>query len=335
MESIGEHLKRAREAKGLDLASVAALTKITTRYLEAIEADDRKSLPSGFFYKSFIHQYASVIGMDTRQVDAEVERVLAADAPLLLPGQEMATGQTVPQVKAMPSFNRPRAFASIAALMLVVLGCSGIYAWWRKTQTAAAKNIAQVTAPAVVEKTPVTQQPQKQKAVEQPAGSKPVETDAGASQPAEQKAEEQKPAEQKSADLTPATEPEQKVAEATAQPASLESALQTAKNVSASDKPTDTSGHRVVLDLLAREDTWLSVTSDGKRVFTGVLASNHSKTVAGKESAKMIVGNAAGLEVRLNGKSIGPLGEHGQVMVLVFTPDNFQVVSAATPKVGD
>jgi hypothetical protein len=32
---------------------------IFTKYLQAIEADDRKSLPGGFFYKSFVHQYAT------------------------------------------------------------------------------------------------------------------------------------------------------------------------------------------------------------------------------------------------------------------------------------
>ena len=122
MESIGQILRRAREAKGFDLTSVAALTKISRRYLEAIETDDRKSLPSGFFYKSFVHQYASVLGMDARPLDAEVERILAADAPLLLPGQEIAAGQAIPQVKITPGFNKPRVLASTAALMLVVLG---------------------------------------------------------------------------------------------------------------------------------------------------------------------------------------------------------------------
>jgi len=326
MNSVGDTLKRARIAKGLDLASVAALTKISVRYLEAIESNDRKSLPSGFFYKSFIHQYATVLDLDTREVDTEVERVLAPEAPPLLPGQEIATGQVVPQVKVMPSFNRPRAFASMAALMLVVLGCSGIYAWWRKTQSPEAKTIAQVTAPTVVEKPAVTQLPPAPKPAEPTAEQKAAEP---ASTPlaAEQRAEEPNPPEQ-----TPAEQPHAELASA---PTTLDSALQQAKDVQPADKPADASATKVVLDLLAHENTWLSVSSDGKHVFTGVLTPNQSKTVEGREYAKMTVGNAAGLEVRLNGKSIGPLGEHGQVMVIMFTPENFQVVSTAMPKAGD
>ena len=49
----------------------------------------------------------------------------------------------------------------------------------------------------------------------------------------------------------------------------------------------------------------------------------------GKEYAKMRVGNAAGIEVRLNGKLLGPLGHRGQVLVVVFTGDNFQIMSPA------
>ena len=58
MLSVGETLKRARLEQRLDLCTVAAQTKISVKYLEAIESDDRKKLPSGFFYRSFVEQYA-------------------------------------------------------------------------------------------------------------------------------------------------------------------------------------------------------------------------------------------------------------------------------------
>jgi hypothetical protein len=75
------------------------------------------------------------------------------------------------------------------------------------------------------------------------------------------------------------------------------------------------------------------VSSDGKPVFSGILQANQSKSVGGKQFAKMRVGNAAGLEVRLNGKLLGPLGARGQVLIVLFTPDNFQIVSP--PKESD
>ena len=93
------------------------------------------------------------------------------------------------------------------------------------------------------------------------------------------------------------------------------------------------SDYKVMLDLVAHEATWLSVSSDGKPVFSGILQANQSKSVGGKQFAKMRVGNAAGIEVRLNGKLLGPLGARGQVLVVLFTPDNFQIVSP--PKESD
>src|SRR5712692_10010357 len=116
MESVGEVLRRARLEQGLDLANVAAHTKISASYLKAIEADDRKSLPSGFFYKSFVHQYADALSLDTQEIDAEVDRVLSADAPLPLPGQESTLSKDLPAVRLTKRFGQPGAYASAVAL---------------------------------------------------------------------------------------------------------------------------------------------------------------------------------------------------------------------------
>jgi cytoskeleton protein RodZ len=89
--------------------------------------------------------------------------------------------------------------------------------------------------------------------------------------------------------------------------------------------------NQVVLNLSATEKTWLSITSDGKRLFSGFLEPSQTKTLTGLEAARMTVGNAGGIEVRLNGKPIGPIGKSGQVRVVVFTPDNFEVLPLDPP----
>jgi hypothetical protein len=45
----------------------------------------------------------------------------------------------------------------------------------------------------------------------------------------------------------------------------------------------------------------------------------------------MTVGNAGGINVLLNGKPIGPIGKSGQVRVVLFTPDNFEVLPLELP----
>jgi len=41
----------------------------------------------------------------------------------------------------------------------------------------------------------------------------------------------------------------------------------------------------------------------------------------------MKIGNAGGLEIQWNGKSIGPVGPRGQVRTVRFTRQDFQVLS--------
>jgi len=82
----------------------------------------------------------------------------------------------------------------------------------------------------------------------------------------------------------------------------------------------------VVLKLSATERTWLSISSGGKEIFAGILQPSESKTLTGLERATMKVGNAGGIEVRWNGKIIGPLGTRGQVLTIRITPEDFEIV---------
>lgn len=65
--SLGQQLRRAREALGVSLRDVSEQTRITMRHLEAIEADDYKQLPGGIFNKSFIKSYARAVRFDEQR----------------------------------------------------------------------------------------------------------------------------------------------------------------------------------------------------------------------------------------------------------------------------
>jgi cytoskeletal protein RodZ len=260
MFTVCEVLQRARLDQGIDLATVAARTKIKAKYLQAIEAGDRKSLPGGFFYKSFVHQYATFLGVDTRAIDAEIDRVLSADAPLPLP-----TAAKQRPVKLSSRSRTARTYFSYAALVLILVVCARIDGWWHESRTVATE---------------------------------------------------------KSESRAPGRASLVSVSQVTAGPPAAAPVAAVARQ----DELAAPAGSRVELALTATEETWLSVYSDGTPVFSGLLEANQTKTIEGKD-AKMRVGNAAGLEVRLNGKPLGSLGAHGQVRDLVFTSDKFQFVS--------
>ena len=65
--TIGEQLRLAREERGIPLREISDQTRISVRYLEAIEANDYKRLPGGIFNRSFDRAYARYIGYDEKQ----------------------------------------------------------------------------------------------------------------------------------------------------------------------------------------------------------------------------------------------------------------------------
>jgi cytoskeletal protein RodZ len=61
---LGRRLRQARERRGLSLSQVAASTKISLAILEALEKDDLRKLPAGFFGRAFVRSFAEAVGLD-------------------------------------------------------------------------------------------------------------------------------------------------------------------------------------------------------------------------------------------------------------------------------
>ena len=57
-------LSKLRQRSGVTLEHIADKTKISIRFLRAIEAEDFEKLPGGLFNTSYIRQYAAEIGFD-------------------------------------------------------------------------------------------------------------------------------------------------------------------------------------------------------------------------------------------------------------------------------
>jgi len=62
METVGDYLKKEREAKNISLRKVSRLTKISEHYLEYLEKDDYEKLPQGPYITGYISSYARLIG---------------------------------------------------------------------------------------------------------------------------------------------------------------------------------------------------------------------------------------------------------------------------------
>ena len=68
MASLGQELKRERELRGISLQEISDLTKISLRYLRALEEDHLDFLPGQFFTRSIIRAYAKYCGLEEEDI---------------------------------------------------------------------------------------------------------------------------------------------------------------------------------------------------------------------------------------------------------------------------
>ncbi len=64
----GTWLRRQRELRQVSLREIADVTKISIRYLEALEEDRFDVLPAPVFAKGFLREYARYVGLDPDEV---------------------------------------------------------------------------------------------------------------------------------------------------------------------------------------------------------------------------------------------------------------------------
>ena len=62
--TIGESLRRAREARGLSLGKLAQDTRIAVRFLEALERNEAEPFPAEVYLQGSLRSYANALGLD-------------------------------------------------------------------------------------------------------------------------------------------------------------------------------------------------------------------------------------------------------------------------------
>jgi cytoskeletal protein RodZ len=79
----------------------------------------------------------------------------------------------------------------------------------------------------------------------------------------------------------------------------------------------------------ANEDSWLTVTSDGKSVYADTLAAPTTKSFGAQKELVIHAGNAGGLELSFNDHKLAAIGSEGEVKTVTFTATGLQ---ASSPK---
>ncbi|GAB4333338.1 MAG: hypothetical protein Kow0010_19700 [Dehalococcoidia bacterium] len=108
MSGIGRRLIEAREARGLTLEDVERDTRISRRYLQALEQEQFDVIPAPVYARGFLRSYSQYVGLDPQEMLAMFPREDGFPAPA--PDRDQrATRQTPlsPQSPARPAWRRP------------------------------------------------------------------------------------------------------------------------------------------------------------------------------------------------------------------------------------
>ena len=81
--SVGGYLRAAREAKGLSVAEVAKMLKLSARQIESLEADDWQRLPCTTIIRGFVRNYARLLDINVEPLMGELDRARLPGAPEL------------------------------------------------------------------------------------------------------------------------------------------------------------------------------------------------------------------------------------------------------------
>jgi len=140
VSSFGEELKRERELREITLREISEATKISLRYLDALERNDFERLPGGVFNKGFVRAYAEYIGVDPEtMVNAylleergqQSERVDGLSEDLFRPaGGSAIRSHTVLDTPGGDAGRGALVKAAVVVAAVAVLAAATFLIWW-------------------------------------------------------------------------------------------------------------------------------------------------------------------------------------------------------------
>lgn len=311
--SVGPYLREQRLRSGSSLEEVSRATRIPSRYLEALEAEQFASLPAPVFIRGFIRAYCQAIGHPA-------EEALALYRPEGEP--EVPSARPVPRASARGG--RTRGAVAVSFALVLVLGAA-LFGVTRFLQSGRDPGSPVVTARG-------TEARASQSATSARAttsldeGSGHPATNAlpatvSSAPPAPRAAESAPPAS--------AAPPAASLPGPAVSPAVTPSATATAVAARVAEParpPRDTvpivgavtSPYRLVAR--ASEATWVRVRMDDGRSSEETIPAGETREWISNAPFVLTVGNAAGVTLELNGERLPPLGPKGVVVPRLVIP---------------
>ena len=276
--SFGRYLQSIRVEKGISLKAVSQETRIRLETLHFIEEEDHQHLPDEVYVKGFLRAYAKAIGANG---DEAVQRYISR----LAVKRKIALSEAA-LYRTGGAFWRRLILSLTAVLCLIAATLYGVSAWRAHNMPKEAVS-TETAEPSATE----------------PAIEKP---DALSTAPAEEKAT---PAEEKATpapETEPATEPSMDSAD------DKEASTTDSSIGSAAAAPAGANKYRLTIDTI--EETWLKIIVDDQQSKQYRLYPGDHIELEGSRNFNLLIGNAGGIRLGLNGKAVALSGKSGQVV---------------------
>jgi len=300
----GEHLKREREMRGVSLEEISAATRISVRFLEALENEQWERLPGGIFNRGFIRSVARFLGMDEENLVAEYAMETHERPEIAVWTKEPVRKRT----------NWAAIGGAIAVAILVVAG-----AWYVHHRYGAEISAWHQEHPII--KTLVARFHHSNAPVSNSPANTPASDAATAQATTPQQAVAPPPVAQTPTNAAPAKnlQADSPVPNAaTKNPATTPSATLPAGNSTAA------ASGLMELKVEAGETSTVSVLADGKVVFSGSLEAQRTLTLHAKTSFTVSSSKSNAVLLELNGHTVAPLGPPGEPGKITLTRDNLK-----------
>jgi len=311
-EDFGSYLKHERELRGVPLDDIAESTKISIRFLRALEESRFEDLPGEVFIKGFIRSYGQAIG-------SNVDELLAAYHESSSKGQvPEPSGTGTPPIDDPPerSFVFPtKAVLGFVAALLIIGG--GYWITAKKGGNTEPTQQTRLTSPSEVDnnlpeieaETPVSEEEDiPSSETENPVPAPGMTESAGSSEPATQKKPEEAPAEAqgvRESVKNTFTVPEKTDIIKDIQDQTVPETIEPSTEEDSGESPLN-------LVITVDENSWFNLRVDDQRDQDFILPPGGSKTIQAKNAVVMTIGNRRATQLTLN----------GQLLDLPESPDN-------------
>ena len=307
--SVGTYLRELRARRGTSIEELGRVTRVASRYLEALEADAHESLPAPVFTRGFIRAYCQAVGQPADEALALYDAREVGPLPRVTLGAPPAPRETERAI-------RSRSAVLVSLALVLVLG-GALFAVALIIQPRDRGERMAASSPRESRSEPPAVAPTR--VIAAPVAPPPPAVPPGAPPPS--------PGPAPAPVATTARPPAAPVASVqvvppqVAPPAGTSAPAPTVQAVTPPNLDV-LAGVNSPYRLVARttEATWIRVrTDDGRNSEESIPAGEVREWVSNRPFI-LTVGNAAGVSLELNGRPVPPLGARGAVIPRLVLP---------------